>query len=99
MDVDNKIIARRLVIFFSEDVGNADLMPLEFVKTSGTPLVPDYLKNYPPHGSTPHQYPHSFPHHFVRQKYNEGNLPQFYRPTELGREKNIKERLRELWGK
>jgi len=141
---DPVFIARRLVIFSSEDVGNADPMALliataalsavqnigmpearinlaqavtylastvksnasylamdealEFVKTSGTPLVPDHLKNYPPHGSTPYQYPHSFPHHFVRQKYHEGNLPQFYRPTELGRERNIKERLRELWG-
>lgn len=142
---DPVFIARRLIIFSSEDIGNADPMALliataalqavqnigmpearinlaqavtylastvksnaaymamnealEFVQNSGTPLVPDHLKNYPPPGAAPYQYPHSFPHHFVRQRYHEGTIPNFYRPTEIGREKNIKERLEELWRK
>ncbi len=42
-------------------------------------------------------YPHDFPEHFVRQDY--GIAPgRFYRPANLGQEKEIRKRLEELWG-
>ena len=96
-------LAQAVTYLASTVKSNAAYMALDeamdFVKNSGTPLVPDHLKNYPPPGATPYKYPHSYPHHFVRQKYHEGEIPEFYRPTEMGREKNIKERLDELWKK
>ncbi len=140
---DPVFIARRLVIFASEDVGNADPtalsvatsclqavaqigMPearinlaqattylastvksnaaynaineaLSFVENNQTILVPDHLKNYPPKDTKPYQYPHSFPHHFVEQQYAPAGTPKFYQPTEIGVEKNIKDRLSKLW--
>jgi putative ATPase len=60
--------------------------------------VPDHLKDASYKGAARlgrgkgYQYPHDFPGHFVQQDY----LPQkrvYYRPTEQGEEKRIKERL------
>lgn len=143
---DPVFIARRLVIFASEDIGNADPqalqtavacltavqnigMPearinlaqattylaatvksnaaykaidaaLEYVREQETIDTPDYLKNHPPKDAKHvYLYPHSYPHHFVEQKYSRETLPKFYKPTEMGREKNIKQRLKELWKK
>lgn len=142
---DPVFIARRLVIFASEDVGNADPqglmiatacltavaqigMPearinlaqattylsstvksnaaylainsaLDYVQSNQTIEVPNHLKNHPPKGSIgKYNYPHSYPHHFVKQEYSPANTPRFYNPTEMGREKNIKDRLSNLWG-
>jgi len=141
---DPVFIARRLVIFASEDVGNADPtaltlatsglmavqnigMPearinlgqvttylastvksnaaylginaaLDYVQNNQTLEVPNQLRNYPPKdfkGS--YLYPHSYPHHFVKQEYVPKGTPKFYEPTEMGREKNIKDRLEKLW--
>jgi putative ATPase len=140
---DPVFIARRLMIFASEDIGNADPsaltlavaglqsvekigMPeariilaqvttylastvksnaaynaineaLDFVKESPTIEVPDHLKSFPPKSAAPYKYPHSYPGHFVEQSYAANNIPDFYRPTENGREKAIKERLQSLW--
>ncbi|WP_127718147.1 replication-associated recombination protein A [Halobacteriovorax sp. HLS] len=141
---DPVFIARRLVIFASEDVGNADPqalmmataclsavsqigMPearinlaqattylaatvksnaaylgineaLEYVRSNQTIEVPKHLKNFPPQEfKGKYQYPHNFPHHFVKQQYSPNGTPNFYRPTEMGREKNIKDRLDNLW--
>ncbi|MHB8844837.1 MAG: replication-associated recombination protein A [Nitrospirota bacterium] len=60
--------------------------------------VPDHLKDASYKGAARlgrgkgYQYPHDFPGHFVQQDY----LPQkrvYYRPTEQGDEKRLKERL------
>ncbi|WP_417335990.1 replication-associated recombination protein A [Halobacteriovorax marinus] len=140
---DPVFIARRLVIFASEDIGNADPtalsvatsclhavaqigMPearinlaqattylastvksnaaynainaaLAYVESNQTIQVPDHLKNFPPKDTPKYKYPHSYPHHFVKQDYSPEQTPEFYFPTEIGVEKNIKERLKKLW--
>ncbi|TNE95294.1 MAG: replication-associated recombination protein A [Deltaproteobacteria bacterium] len=141
---DPVFIARRLVIFASEDVGNADpsALPLavaalsavqsigmpearinlaqavtylaatvksnaayqaigsamSWVTEQSTVEVPDHLKNFPPQGSKKYLYPHSYEGHFVPQDYVKTKDKQvFYEPTEIGREKNIRERLKGLW--
>lgn len=140
---DPVFIARRLIIFASEDIGNADPsalglataalsavsqigMPearitlaqvtsyfastvksnaaynginaaLDFVKSNETINPPDHLKNYPPKDSSPYQYPHNFPGNFIPQEYTNVRIPKFYMPTENGREKILKERLKKLW--
>ncbi|WP_029521314.1 replication-associated recombination protein A [Persephonella sp. IF05-L8] len=50
-----------------------------------------YGKNY--------KYPHDYPENFVVQNYLPAELKnkQYYLPTENGREKKIKERLKNLW--
>jgi putative ATPase len=139
---DPVFIARRLVIFASEDIGNADPsaltlatsalfavsnigMPearinlaqattylastvksnasykaidaaLEFVSQNKTIEIPDHLKNYPPKDSKPYLYPHNYPGHFIKQEYTKEKIPKFYSPTEMGREKFLKERLEHI---
>lgn len=139
---DPVFIARRLVIFASEDIGNADpsALPLaisalqavqnigmpearinlaqavtylastvksnasyiaineamEYVRSQATIEVPRHLRNLDDQISN-YKYPHSFDSHFVKQSYTPNQTPKFYRPTEQGREKNIKQRLNELW--
>lgn len=141
---DPVFIARRLVIFASEDVGNADPtaltlatsalhsisqigMPeariilaqattylastyksnaaylaidqaLEHVRSQATIHVPDHLKNHPPQGSQKYLYPHSYENHFVKQNYTQDPLPNFYIPTNEGKEDGLKKRLEKLWG-
>ncbi|RMF62300.1 MAG: hypothetical protein D6743_12280, partial [Calditrichaeota bacterium] len=48
-----------------------------------------------------YRYPHDFDAHFVEQLYLPGKLRNhiFYRPTEMGAEKELKERLERLWKK
>ena len=141
---DPVFIARRLVIFASEDIGNADInaltmannalntvshigMPearitlsqastylastvksnaaynaineaLEYVQSQPTIEVPEHLKNFPIKGHPiKYQYPHSFEESFVEQEYSPLNTPQFYKPKNIGVEKNIKNRLKTLW--
>jgi len=139
---DPVFIARRLVIFASEDVGNADPtalqlavnalhtvekigMPeariplgqattylastvksnaaynginaaLEFVQENPTIEVPTHLRNHHPDNAN-YKYPHSFPEAFVKQRYTNENIPQFYKPTEFGVEKRLKDRLAALY--
>lgn len=141
---DPVFIARRLVIFASEDVGNADPtaltlatsalhsissigMPeariilaqattylastyksnaaylaidqaLEYVRSKSTIHVPDHLKNHPPVGSQKYLYPHAFENHFVKQNYTNEPLPNFYHPSDEGKEEGLKKRLEKLWG-
>lgn len=136
---DPVFIARRLVIFASEDIGNADPsalnlavstlqavqligMPearinlaqattylastyksnaaymaineaMEYVQSRPTLAVPSHLRNFPPKDAPPYLYPHSYPNHYVSQKYTVEETPHFYRPTEMGRERPLKERL------
>ncbi len=48
-----------------------------------------------------YKYSHDFPNHFVEQQFLPDELKDkiYYRPTELGREKILKERLESLWKK
>ena len=142
---DPLFIARRLIIFASEDVGNADIngltiasnalhavsnigMPearitlaqataylastvksnaaytamndaLDYVKSNAAIEVPEHLKNFPA-SSCPvkYQYPHAFADSWVQQQYSPAATPQFYKPKQTGVEKNIINRLRQLWG-
>lgn len=149
---DPLFIARRMVIFASEDVGNAAPTALNLavsaftaVKNIGMPEaeiilsqcatflasapksnasylaidkakaaaqdgvheIPLYIRNAPTtlmknlgYGKN-YQYPHDYDGHFVDETY----LPEkirgsvFYRPTEQGSEKALKERLEKLWPK
>ena len=139
---DPVFIARRLVIFASEDVGNADPsaltlatsaltavknigMPeariilgqatsylastyksnasynainqaISYVEQRDTIEVPDHLKNHPPKGTPPYKYPHNYPDHWVNQEYTTEEIPKFYGPTEMGKERFLKERLDSL---
>ncbi|MET0087122.1 MAG: replication-associated recombination protein A [Sedimenticola sp.] len=143
---DPVFIARRLVIFASEDVGNADIngltmannalnvvsnigMPearitlgqattylastvksnaaykaineaLAYVQENSTIDVPEHLKNFPAKNHpVKYQYPHDFPENWVKQQYSPEETPQFYKPKDIGVEKNIRNRLETLWGK
>ncbi len=48
-----------------------------------------------------YKYSHDFPDHFIEQQFLPDQLKDkiYYRPTELGREKILKERLESLWNK
>jgi putative ATPase len=48
-----------------------------------------------------YKYSHNFPEHFVEQQFLPDELKDkiYYKPTELGREKILKERLESLWSK
>ena len=78
---------------------------LEYVKENGTPSVPLHLRNAPTdlmkkldYGKE-YKYPHSHPDHFVNVNYlPEKNNVSFFRPSNQGHEKWIKERLKILWG-
>lgn len=148
---DPKFIARRMVIFASEDVGNADPLALvvavnvfRAVEVIGIPeaainlaqgviylasapksnasymalniaraeiasgvdtTVPLHLRNAPTsymkkegYGSN-YKYPHNYPQHFVSENYFPESIGErlYYEPTELGREKAIREKLRSIW--
>jgi len=46
-----------------------------------------------------YKYAHDFPGHFTEQQFLPDNLKKkhYYKPTELGREKDIRERLNRWW--
>ncbi|MBT5095833.1 MAG: replication-associated recombination protein A, partial [Halobacteriovoraceae bacterium] len=68
---------------------------LKYVEDHPTLEVPNHLRNQHPDAAK-YLYPHSYPGHYVAQKYAKESLPEFYQPTEMGREKNIKDRLDSL---
>ncbi|ACF14218.1 AAA ATPase central domain protein [Chloroherpeton thalassium ATCC 35110] len=148
---DPKFIARRMIIFASEDIGNADTyaltlavsvfraveiigMPearinlaqgvtylasckksnasylgiekaLDAVKKVPNASVPLHLRNAPTQlmknsgFGKEYKYPHDFQGHFVPENYFPENLAEksFYKPTEQGIEKRLKEHLQTLW--
>ncbi|MBU2583811.1 MAG: replication-associated recombination protein A [Bacteroidetes bacterium] len=69
--------------------------------------VPLHLRNAPTrlmkdlNYGKDYKYAHSFEEHFVDDDYLPEELKdkQYYKPTELGQEKNLKDRLKSLWGK
>ncbi len=148
---DPEFIARRMVIFASEDVGNAYPLALTVatsgmlaVKNVGLPEceiilahmatflascpksnasymalvnakevvsqlheIPLYLRNAPTQlmkqlgYAKGYKYPHDYPGHFVDEQYLPEKIKDliFYKPSEEGNEKNIKDRLGKLWPK
>ena len=78
---------------------------LSYVKNNPLYPVPLHLRNAPTklmkdlrYGNE-YKYPHSFDYHFVLEDYLPEAMKdlQFYKPTENGQEKNLKERLKFLW--
>ena len=77
----------------------------DYVKENGAPSVPLHLRNAPTglmknldYGKE-YKYPHSHPDHFVNVNYlPEKNDVNFFKPSNQGHEKWIKERLQSLWG-
>ena len=77
----------------------------DYVKENGAPSVPLHLRNAPTglmknldYGKE-YKYPHSHPDHFVNVNYlPEKNDVIFFKPSNQGHEKWIKERLQSLWG-
>ncbi|AFN75019.1 AAA ATPase central domain protein [Melioribacter roseus P3M-2] len=78
------------------DVKNLPLYPVPFhLRNAPTKLMKNlgYGKEY--------KYPHDYPAHFIEENYlpEEMKGKQYYRPTENGLEKNLKERLSSIWKK
>ncbi|MEW6005032.1 MAG: replication-associated recombination protein A [Stygiobacter sp.] len=78
---------------------------LNFVRNNENPKTPLHLRNAPTklmkeldYGKE-YKYPHDYENNFVQQSYLPNGLKdkQFYFPSENGNEKNIKERLKNLW--
>jgi putative ATPase len=74
---------------------------LKTVENTRAEPVPNHLRDSHYAGATKlghglgYRYPHDYPHHYVVQDYLPENVrnQQFYRPSDQGREKIIKERL------
>jgi len=78
------------------DVKNLPNLPVPLhIRNAPTQLMKDleYGKDY--------KYSHQFDGHFVEQQYLPDNLKDkiYYKPTEIGFEKHIRERLNALWKK
>jgi putative ATPase len=79
-----------------EDVRNVPNAPVPLhIRNAPTQLMKelDYGKDY--------KYSHQFDEHFVEQQYLPDNLKDklYYKPSDLGKEKEIRERLNKLWKK
>ncbi|MCX6133271.1 MAG: replication-associated recombination protein A [Ignavibacteriales bacterium] len=79
-----------------EDVRNLPNLPVPIhIRNAPTQLMKDleYGKDY--------KYSHQFEDHFIEQQYLPDNLKDkiYYKPTEIGQEKGIRERLNALWKK
>jgi putative ATPase len=78
------------------DVRNLPNLPVPLhIRNAPTKLMDElgYGKEY--------KYSHDFPGHFIEQQFLPDNLKDklYYKPTDLGREKDIRERLNRLWKK
>ena len=103
------ILSQVTTYLASSPKSNASYMALQrakqAVKKSGTHNVPLHLRNAPTdlmkrrdYGKN-YKYPHDFGNHFVKENYFPENLESenFYKPTKLGRESRIRERLKHFW--
>jgi putative ATPase len=77
---------------------------MEDVEAEPLADVPLHLRNAPTElmrqmgYASGYKYPHDFEGHFVRQSYRPpGKDRVYYRPTEMGAEKRLRERLQQLW--
>lgn len=89
----------------SNAVTNAIFDALDMVKNKKTGEVPPHLRDAHYKGSKDlghvgYLYPHDYPGHFVKQQYLPDDIKdaRFYYPTENGYEKQVRERLQELYG-
>jgi len=78
------------------DVRNLPNLPVPIpIRNAPTKLMEElgYGKEY--------KYSHDFPGHFIEQQFLPDNLKDklYYKPTDLGREKDIRERLNRWWKK
>lgn len=80
---------------------------MQDVKNSAPEPVPLHLRNAPTrlmeqqgYGKD-YRYPHDYPEHFLEENYLPVNKKEkiYYRPTEQGYEKILKDRLQRLWSK
>lgn len=79
-----------------KDVRNLPNLPVPLhIRNAPTKLMEDlnYGKDY--------KYSHNYDDHFVEQQYLPDNLKEkiYYKPTDIGKEKEIRERLNKLWKK
>jgi putative ATPase len=79
-----------------DDVRNLPNLPVPLhIRNAPTQLMKDlnYGKDY--------KYAHQYDGHFAEQQYLPDNLKDkvYYRPTDIGKEKEIRERLNKLWKK
>lgn len=103
------VLAQVTTYLASTEKSNASYMALvnarQNVVEGELPSVPLHLRNAPTKlmqaldYHKDYRYPHNYADHFLKESYfPNGNEPQvFYHPTNLGREKYIKERLERLW--
>ena len=102
------ILAQAVIYIATAPKSNAAIMAIdkamETVKDQTTAPVPSYLQDahYKSAGKLGHgigyKYSHDYPNHYVRQQYLPDTLvgTQFYEPTDMGYEKNIKEHMRRI---
>jgi len=103
------ILAQCATYLASVPKSNASYMGMEkaYLDVKNKPLfpVPLHLRNAPTklmeeigYGSE-YKYPHNYKDHFLEENYFPEQLSgsQYYFPTELGQEKNLKDRLKSLW--
>lgn len=85
----------------SNSCTNAIYAAMEAIKNTQTETVPNHLRDSHYKGAAKighgigYKYAHDYPEHYVVQQYLPDSLEGsvFYEPTELGKEKEIKERL------
>ena len=102
------ILAQAVIYIATAPKSNAAIMAIdkamETVKDQTTAPVPSHLQDahYKSAGRLGHgigyKYSHDYPNHYVRQQYLPDTLvgTQFYEPTDMGYEKNIKEHMRRI---
>ncbi len=102
------ILAQAVIYIATAPKSNAAIMAIdkamETVKDQTTAPVPPHLQDahYKSAGKLGHgigyKYSHDYPNHYVRQQYLPDTLvgTQFYEPTDMGYEKNIKEHMRRI---
>lgn len=102
------ILAQAVIYIATAPKSNAAIMAIdkamETVKDQTTAPVPSHLQDahYKSAGKLGHgigyKYSHDYPNHYVRQQYLPDTLVgiQFYEPTDMGYEKNIKEHMRRI---
>ncbi len=103
------ILAQCTTYLASSPKSNAAYLGIESaisdVRNKPLYLVPLHLRNAPTklmkeigYGKE-YKYPHEFKDHFIEEDYLPMELTkkQYYNPTDIGQEKNLKERLMALW--
>lgn len=102
------ILAQAVIYIATAPKSNAAIMAIdkamETVKDQTTAPVPSHLQDahYKSAGKLGHgigyKYSHDYPNHYLRQQYLPDTLvgTQFYEPTDMGYEKNIKEHMRRI---